>query len=118
VLPFVLGEGRRLVPPLSLALAQAHSPTTAPEPPVHLLTARERAVITLIATGKETQEIAEALHISSSTVRTHVRNSMTKLGAHTGAQLVAVAMASSEPIQARHPHDGHPHDGAADKSTP
>ena len=109
-------EGRVAI---DLALAQDLSPTTAPEHSlVHLLTARERAVITLIAMGNETQEIAEALHISSSTVRTHVRNAMTKLGAHTRAQLVAVAMAGSEPIQDRHPEDGHPDDDAADKSTP
>lgn len=99
---------------IDLALAPGASPATAPEhSQVHLLTARERAVITLIAMGNETPEIAEALHISSSTVRTHVRNAMSKLGAHTRAQLVAVAMAWSEPVQ-----NGHPDDGAADKSTP
>jgi DNA-binding NarL/FixJ family response regulator len=97
---------------IDLALAQGPSPASAPERSVvHLLTARERAVITLIATGNETQEIAEALHISSSTVRTHVRNAMSKLGAHTRAQLVAVAMAGSQPVQA-----GHADDGAADES--
>ena len=60
--------------------------------PVQLLTARERAVVTLIAMGHETQEIAETLYVSPSTVRTHVRNSMAKVGAHTRAQLVALVM--------------------------
>jgi DNA-binding NarL/FixJ family response regulator len=79
---------------------------------VHLLTARERAVIALIATGGETQDIAETLHVSPATVRTHVRNSMAKVGARTRAQLVAVAMAGLESVQLAHPGDG-----GADKSS-
>jgi DNA-binding NarL/FixJ family response regulator len=72
---------------------------------VRLLTPRERAVIALIAAGQETQEIALALHVSPATVRTHVRNAMTKLGAHTRAQLVAVAMAGREPVDVVRPGD-------------
>jgi PAS domain S-box-containing protein len=54
-----------------------------------LLTQREREVVTLIALGRQTSQIAEELRISGETVRTHVRNAMSKLGAHTRAQLVA-----------------------------
>jgi DNA-binding NarL/FixJ family response regulator len=46
----------------------------------------------LIARGLETGGIAEELTISVDTVRTHVRNAMAKLDAHTRAQLVAVVM--------------------------
>ena len=53
------------------------------------LTPRERQVVTAIAMGHETPQIAKELHISQETVRTHVRNAMSKLGAHTRAQLVA-----------------------------
>jgi DNA-binding NarL/FixJ family response regulator len=67
--------------------------------PVRLLTPRERRVIVLIATGLGTPEIADALHVSSSTVRSHVRNAMVKLGAHTRAQLVAIAMAAPERVE-------------------
>ncbi len=78
---------------IHLALAAGQSSAANPEPrPVRLLTGRERTVLALIATGRETQEIAETLYVSPSTVRTHVRNSMAKLGAHTRAQLVALAM--------------------------
>jgi DNA-binding NarL/FixJ family response regulator len=56
------------------------------------LTGREREVVALIALGRETGGIAEELYISVDTVRTHVRNAMSKLGAHTRAQLVALAM--------------------------
>jgi DNA-binding CsgD family transcriptional regulator len=61
-----------------------------------LLTVRERAVVALIASGRETPAIARALGVSPATVRTHVRNAMAKLGARTRAQLVAVAMASAD----------------------
>jgi PAS domain S-box-containing protein len=56
------------------------------------LSKREREVVTLIALGHETAELASELHISPETVRTHVRNAMTKLSVHTRAQLVAVVL--------------------------
>ena len=56
------------------------------------LTQREREVLTLIALGRLTPEIAEELHISGQTVRTHVRNAMSKVGARTRAQLVAIVL--------------------------
>jgi len=65
------------------------------------LTNREREVVTLIALGRETDEIAAELHISSETVRTHVRNAMTRLGAHTRAQLVAIALCADELLHER-----------------
>jgi DNA-binding NarL/FixJ family response regulator len=58
------------------------------------LTPREREIVTLIALGLETIKIAEQLHISPETVRTHVRNAMSKLGVHTRAELVAVVMSN------------------------
>ena len=57
------------------------------------LTRREREVVSLVALGLTSREIAEKLFISEATVRTHVRNSMTKLGARTRAHLVAIALA-------------------------
>jgi PAS domain S-box-containing protein len=62
------------------------------------LTQREREVITLIALGRETPEIARELHISPETVRTHVRNAMSKLGARTRAQLVALVLCSEHVV--------------------
>jgi PAS domain S-box-containing protein len=44
------------------------------------------------ALGRETGEIAGELHISPETVRSHVRNAMSKLDVHTRAQLVAVVL--------------------------
>jgi PAS domain S-box-containing protein len=53
------------------------------------LTRRERQIVTEISMGNATPQIAEDLHISPETVRTHVRNAMSKLNVHTRAQLVA-----------------------------
>jgi DNA-binding CsgD family transcriptional regulator len=44
--------------------------------------------------GATGPEIAEDLHISHDTVRSHVRNAMTKLGARSRAHLVAKALAA------------------------
>jgi DNA-binding CsgD family transcriptional regulator len=92
-------DERRLA--IHVALAEGGRPAAVSQAPalVRRLTARERAVIALIAQGRETQDIAEALHVSPSTVRTHVRNSMSKLGAHTRAQLVALVVAGEEALQ-------------------
>lgn len=56
------------------------------------LTPREREVVRLVALGATTRHISEDLSLSSETVRTHVRNAMAKTGAHTRAQLVALAL--------------------------
>jgi PAS domain S-box-containing protein len=66
------------------------------------LTRREREVTTLIALGHETRAIAASLHISPETVKSHVRNAMSKLCAHTRAQLVALALSGGQIAQVPH----------------
>ena len=66
------------------------------------LTEREREVVTLIAMGHDTGDIAGELHISPETVRTHVRNAMGKLDVHTRAQLVAVVLTGEGPLHHDH----------------
>ena len=56
------------------------------------LTPRERQVLVLMISGADNLAMADALHISYATVRTHVRSILTKLGAHS--QLDAVAKAT------------------------
>jgi PAS domain S-box-containing protein len=89
-------EGRRLALVVSLLASGAEARDKEAAAPGAQLTDREREVVTLIAMGRETPEIARELHISAATVRTHVRNSMAKLGVHTRAQLVAVALCGAE----------------------
>jgi DNA-binding NarL/FixJ family response regulator len=63
----------------------------APRPGLDDLTAREREVVTLIATGLSNDEIAGRLYVSASTVKTHAGRAMTKLAARDRAQLVVAA---------------------------
>jgi PAS domain S-box-containing protein len=56
------------------------------------LTPREREVVSEIAMGRRVNEIAARLFISPTTVRSHVRNAMEKVGARSQAQLVAIAL--------------------------
>ncbi len=98
-------DDRNLAIHLALAEGAPPPPSGSGRPLVQMLTERERAVISLIAMGRGTQDIAETLHVAPSTVRTHVRNSMSKLGAHTRAQLVAVAMDSQAPVLVAHTDD-------------
>ena len=57
------------------------------------LSQREVEVVGMIAQGATSYEIANALHVSNNTVRTHVRNAMAKLDVRSRAQLVAKVMA-------------------------
>ena len=62
------------------------------ESPLRALSSREREIVHLVALGLTGPEIADELNISHDTVRTHVRNSMTKLNARSRAHLVAKAL--------------------------
>ena len=56
------------------------------------LTMREHEVLELLAAGKSGNEIAEELHIAPLTVRTHIRNLMSKLGVHSRLEAVTFGM--------------------------
>lgn len=56
------------------------------------LTRREKHVLSLIAAGKRTNDIAEELYISPLTVETHRRNLMQKLKVSNAAAMVRFAM--------------------------
>lgn len=60
------------------------------------LSPREREILEKLAEGLTGEQIAAHLVISPETVRTHIRNAMTKLGARTRAH--AVAMVVSEGV--------------------
>jgi DNA-binding NarL/FixJ family response regulator len=55
------------------------------------LTPREREVLGLVATGLTNAEIAEALHLSPLTAKTHVSRILMKLRARDRVQLVVIA---------------------------
>jgi len=56
------------------------------------LSAREREVLRLVATGRSNKEIASALQIAERTVKFHVTAIFNKLGADNRAQAVAIAI--------------------------
>jgi DNA-binding NarL/FixJ family response regulator len=58
------------------------------------ITEREREVLTLIARGLSNTEIAEHLHLSPATVKTHIGQLLRKLDARDRAQLVIAAYES------------------------
>jgi DNA-binding CsgD family transcriptional regulator len=60
------------------------------------LSRREREVLDLLARGLTGVEIAERLYLSPETVRTHVRNAKTKLGASTRVHAVAIAIQNGD----------------------
>lgn len=88
--------GNRLVLFVALSTARWGSRfrrTAANERDAGELSAREGEIVRLISLGSG-PEIADELQIAHNTVRTHVRNSMLKLGARSRAHLVAKAMSS------------------------
>jgi DNA-binding NarL/FixJ family response regulator len=52
---------------------------------------REVEILHLIATGLNTKDVAERLHVSPATIRNHVQNILGKLGAHSRLEAVAYA---------------------------
>ena len=60
------------------------------------LTNREREVMTLVASGLHSGDMAERLFVSPETIKSHVQNAMGKLGAHTRAHAVAIALVSGQ----------------------
>jgi DNA-binding NarL/FixJ family response regulator len=55
------------------------------------LTGREREILTALADGATTSELAEELGISPATVQTHVKNVLSKLGVHSKVEAVGTA---------------------------
>lgn len=63
---------------------------------VHELSPREREILDLLARGLTGAQAAKQLFISPETVRTHIRNAMTKLEAHTRVHAITLALQQKE----------------------
>ena len=74
-------RGLTVLPPATLEGAAQIGPD--------LLTPREADVLELLQSGRSNAEIAQALHVSVETVRTHVRRIYRKLGVKTRRELRA-----------------------------
>jgi DNA-binding NarL/FixJ family response regulator len=61
---------------------------------IDALTRREREVLALLADGRTTVQVAEALSISVMTVQSHVKNVLSKLGVHSKVEAIRFAWRS------------------------
>lgn len=64
-----------------------------PGDPEQQLTTRELQVIRLLAAGNRNRAIADQMHLSEHTVKTHLRNISAKLGAQGRTEAIAIARA-------------------------
>ena len=92
----VIAAGDALLAPavtrrLIAEFARRPEPGQQPAATLAGITDREREVLTLIARGLSNAEIAQALHVTMATAKTHVGRLLAKLGARDRAQLVMVA---------------------------
>lgn len=70
-----------------LAAFSAQRAKTPPVQPIDSLTEREEEVLVTVAKGRTNAEIAEELHISLSTAKTHLASLMSKLGARNRVEI-------------------------------
>lgn len=88
---------QQFIQQMLLAAQQLHEtlPSLPPIPtldnPPEELTGREQEVLSLLARGLSTADIAETLSITTSTVRNHVQNILNKLHVHSRLEAVAYA---------------------------
>jgi two-component system NarL family response regulator len=84
----VLMDGHRLVGVFGQISDVEEEPD---DPSPSHLTPRQTEVLRLLKRGRSTEQIAQELHLSTETVRNHVRHLLRALGVHTRLEAVAVA---------------------------
>ena len=86
-LALVADGGSYVDPRLRPALLSRRSTERLPS-----LSNREREILDLLAQGLTGEQVAEKLVLSAETVKTHIRNAMSKLEAHTRVHAIAIAL--------------------------
>jgi DNA-binding NarL/FixJ family response regulator len=71
------------------------SPDERPAAPHRHLTPRQVEVLRLLEQGCSTRQIADELHVSTETVRNHIRRLFRALGVHSRLEAVAASRAAS-----------------------
>jgi DNA-binding NarL/FixJ family response regulator len=96
----VVADGESLLAPsvtrrlIDTYVSRPHSDLKVEPEGLDELTAREREVLGLVATGLTNAEIAQELYLSPLTAKTHVSRILMKLGARDRVQLVVIAYES------------------------
>ncbi|GAA3790597.1 response regulator transcription factor [Sphaerisporangium flaviroseum] len=84
-------DGDALIAPsitARLLEAFAHAgPASRPAPLIEALTGREEEILITVARGRTNSEIADELHITLSTVKSHIASLMTKLGVRNRVEI-------------------------------
>jgi DNA-binding NarL/FixJ family response regulator len=83
--------GTAVGPILRLLISERDNRQASMEHPLGSLTPREREVLSYLAAGVCRREVAERMHLSANTVRSHLQNLMAKLGVHSTLEAVALA---------------------------
>jgi DNA-binding NarL/FixJ family response regulator len=83
--------GTAVGPVLRLLISEREERRASLEQPLGSLTPREREVLAYLADGVSRREVAERMHLSGNTVRSHLQNLMAKLEVHTTLEAVALA---------------------------
>lgn len=89
-------------PVLQLLFDEQHQQEAARHHPLAKLTPREREVLMYLAEGVGRREVAERMHLSANTVRSHLQSLMGKLKVHSSLEAVALARRA----QLLEPHSG------------
>jgi DNA-binding NarL/FixJ family response regulator len=85
-----LEDGHRVVGVFGLLTGHEEERTP---PPAHL-TPRQVEVLRLLEQGRSTKQIAQELHLSTDTVKNHVRHLLRALGVHSRLEAVALVRAT------------------------
>ena len=83
--------GERWLDPEAVSRVGTAPPAQAPDDRAGLLTAREREVVRMIASGLRNRDIGERLSISENTVKVHLHNIYEKLGVEGRMELLLLA---------------------------
>ena len=83
-----LRDGDQIVGVFGQVVSEPDGQQGAPHPD---LTPRQADVLRLLEKGRSTKQIADELHLSTETVRNHVRNLMRTMGVHSRLEAVATA---------------------------
>jgi DNA-binding NarL/FixJ family response regulator len=84
------GGDALIAPSITARLLEAFAgsgPASSPAQPVAALTDREEQILATVARGRTNSEIAAELHISLSTVKSHIASLMAKLGARNRVEV-------------------------------
>ena len=83
-----LKNGDRIVGVFGQLASELKEPSGTPHPG---LTPRQAEVLRLLENGRSTQQIADQLHLTTTTVRNHISNLLRALGVHSRIEAVAAA---------------------------